>query len=311
MDYCGIGSDLTTETIMDLDCVEADKLVGHDVAFCLMGHFPEEVSVLHEMMDELAVEKENHLHCSNIVRMLAEVGCKHVHLLSVASADPEANSALLRARGKAEDAVVAAHFVRAVIYRPGYIKGKTSSSVTDVLTQAFLPAMEMFGPTDASINIETVVHAMVNTALSAKATDLLVLENAGILQAGGSDGDGIVPEIMTYVPKIDDMIAEADKEAAWQVACNPDTQDTVLEMFDFGKDEGDDDGPKIAQRAPAEDEDMFKDIFGAAPADGSKRATRPPRNTSALETLRQSSRTVPVIGRLVPAQTRDFGVQTA
>lgn len=171
--------------------------------------------------------------------------------------------------------------------------------------------MEMFGPTDASINIETVVHAMVNTALSAKATDLLVLENAGILQAGGSDGDGIVPEIMTYVPKIDDMIAEADKEAAWQVACNPDTQDTVLEMFDFGKDEGDDDGPKIAQRAPAEDEDMFKDIFGAAPADGSKRATRPPRNTSALETLRQSSRTVPVIGRLVPAQTRDFGVQTA
>jgi len=235
------------------------------------------------------------------------VGCAHVHLLSVAAADPGANTALLRARGKVEDAVVAANFLRAVIYRPGYVKGKNSSCFTDVVTQAFLPAMEIFGPTDVSINIETLVRAIVNTALASKAKDLLVMENSDILHAGGSRGDGLVPELMIHVPKIDDMIAAADKEAAWEAACNPDKEDSVLAMFDFGKDDGEDDAPNNAQRTDAEDGDVFKDIFGSADT----RVTRPVRNTSALDSIRQSSRTVPVLGRLVPAQTRDFGVQTS
>ena len=40
MDYCGIGSDLATEVVIDLDKVDASKaskLAGHDVAFCIMG----------------------------------------------------------------------------------------------------------------------------------------------------------------------------------------------------------------------------------------------------------------------------------
>ena len=35
------------------------------------------------------------------------------------------------------------------------------------------------GPTDVSINIETLVRAIVNTALASKAKDLLVMENSG------------------------------------------------------------------------------------------------------------------------------------
>ena len=37
MDYCGIGSDLANEIRIDLDRVDAGKLAGHDVAFCIMG----------------------------------------------------------------------------------------------------------------------------------------------------------------------------------------------------------------------------------------------------------------------------------
>ena len=40
--------------------------------------------------------------------MLGDMGCKHVHMLSVAGADPDATSLLQRARGKAEDVLVAA-----------------------------------------------------------------------------------------------------------------------------------------------------------------------------------------------------------
>jgi len=35
-------------------------------------------------------------------------------------------------------------------------------------------------------------------------------------------------------------------------------------MFDFGKDDGEDDAPNNAQRTDAEDGDVFKDIFGSA-----------------------------------------------
>jgi len=38
-----------------------------------LGHFPEEVSIVEEMVDETAIELHNHLHCSYIVHMLAEV----------------------------------------------------------------------------------------------------------------------------------------------------------------------------------------------------------------------------------------------
>lgn len=44
--------------------------------------------------------KQNHLRPTNIIRILAEVGCQHVHLLSLAGADPAAHSCLLRARAK-------------------------------------------------------------------------------------------------------------------------------------------------------------------------------------------------------------------
>jgi len=311
MEYCGIGSDLVQEIVIDLDKVDASKLAGHDVAFCIMGHFAEDVSVLDDILDEASIEKENHLQPTNIIRILAEGGCQHLHMTSLAGADPSASSCLLRARAKAEDALVAADFARAAIYRPGYIKGKSGSSVSDFLGSLVLPAFEFFGPLDASIRIETFARALATTALSRTAEDLTVLENRDILRAAGSSGDGVVPEIMSAAPVIDDMIAEADRDAAFQAALHPDDDDVVLGMFDFGKDDEEDGGGKPAKKSrtagPQDDEDVFRDMFGADDS-SSKRAVGPQR--SALDSIRQSSRTVPVIGRLVPPQTRDFGIQT-
>ncbi len=50
IDYCGIGSDLTSEGVFDPDNVDSTALQGYDVAFIVLGHFPEEVSMLDEYM---------------------------------------------------------------------------------------------------------------------------------------------------------------------------------------------------------------------------------------------------------------------
>jgi hypothetical protein len=84
MDYCGIGSDLTSEGVLDPDNVDSTALQGYDVAFVVLGHFPEEVSMLDEYMDEMSIIRENYLHCSHVIMNLSKVGCKHVHMLSVA-----------------------------------------------------------------------------------------------------------------------------------------------------------------------------------------------------------------------------------
>jgi len=89
MEYCGIGSDLTSEGVMDLDNVDAAALEGYDVAFLLLGHFPEEVPMFEEYMDGYGFDggttiiRENYLHGSHVITKLNEAGCKHVHLLSV------------------------------------------------------------------------------------------------------------------------------------------------------------------------------------------------------------------------------------
>ena len=64
--------------------------------------------MLQNLFDEAAIERKNHWQPANMIRILAEGGCQHVHLLSVAGADPASGSCLLRARAKAEDALVAA-----------------------------------------------------------------------------------------------------------------------------------------------------------------------------------------------------------
>ena len=167
----------------------------------------------------------------------------------------------------------------------GFVKGKQESTAADFLRACALPVAEAMEPEDASVNLGTIARAMVNTALASHTRALMVLENADILRAGESKGDGIVPEIMSQLPKVDEMLAEWDREAAVEEARRGHEHDIVLEMFDFGKDGEEED------IAPTHSRGQEQGVVDGVVAGG----------TAWLETMR---------ALLLPPQTRDCSVQT-
>ncbi|MGB1595920.1 MAG: hypothetical protein ACPIOQ_24375, partial [Promethearchaeia archaeon] len=261
-DYSGPGGhDLVHSVALALDAdtsVLPSEAEGHDLVFCLLGSFQEELSVVDDLANVDAIRRENYSHTAKLVNLLLKDGCAHFHLLSAAQAGPEAGAEILRARGMAEDELVGASFTSAVVYRPvllclslvvvvretlmhpsvsptlsrplvpvetaqrqqrcasiqvhaltfarcmisqGFVKGKQESTAADFLRACALPVAEAMEPEDASVNLGTLSRAMVNTALASHTRALMVLENADILRAGESKGDGIVPEIMSQLPK--------------------------------------------------------------------------------------------------------------
>ena len=121
-DYSGPGGDdLVYSVALALDAdtsVLPSEAEGHDLVFCLLGSFPEELSVVDDLANADAIRRENYSHTAKLVNLLLKDGCAHFHLLSSAQADPEAGAEILRARGMAEDELVGASFTSAVVYRP-------------------------------------------------------------------------------------------------------------------------------------------------------------------------------------------------
>ena len=121
-DYSGPGGDdLVYSVALALDAdtsVLPSEAEGHDLVFCLLGSFPEELSVVDDLANVDAIRRENYSHTAKLVNLLLKDGCAHFHLLSSAQADPEAGAEILRARGMAEDELVGASFTSAVVYRP-------------------------------------------------------------------------------------------------------------------------------------------------------------------------------------------------
>mmetsp|Transcript_11020 Transcript_11020/g.17322 ORF Transcript_11020/g.17322 Transcript_11020/m.17322 type:complete len:440 (-) Transcript_11020:76-1395(-) len=217
-----------------------DLLSGHDVGFLFVGHCKEEVGAdgFWKCVEALGtsgldeIDQMDRWHVEEAARILCFDGCSHLHLISTQGADAESIYAFLKAKGEAEQAVQNTGFQRVTTYRIGYLKGYEWNSVGSAITGTLvMPAVEVFMPTEASVNSQTLSKCIAATALARSTQDFVVLENEEIIATAGSKGDGWLP--MDQMPEVDQMEIDFGKP-------DPNEEDIVLSMFDFQGEEEED-----------------------------------------------------------------------